>query len=102
MALNNTAVLSSATTIYTSTDETCVVSAFFCNYSLSPVTISVYAVPDGGVADDTTIILKDLDINATDTYILNTERMILGDGDRLVATASAAGRVTATVSSTSV
>lgn len=102
MALTNTAVLSLATDIYTSTGETCVVSAFFCNYSAAPVTISVYAVPDGGVADNTTIILKDLDINATDTYILNTERMILDDGDRLVAVANEDSRVTATVSSTSV
>lgn len=102
MALNNTAVLSSATDIYTSVGETCVVSAFFCNYSASPVTVSIFAVPSGGSATDDTVILKNISINASDTYILNTERMILDDGDKIVAVANTAGAVTAIVSSTSV
>ena len=102
MALSNTAVLSSATDIYVSTGETCVVSAFFCNYSSSPVTINLFAIAEGGAANDGAIIFKNLSINANDTFIFNTERLILADGDKLVASASSAGAVTATVSSTSV
>ena len=102
MALNNTTLQSSATPIYTSNGETCVVSAFFCNYSGAQVTISVWAVPDGESASNSTIILKNLNINAEDTYIFNTERMILGDGDQLMASCNTSASVTATVSSTSV
>lgn len=102
MALSNTPVLSSATDIYTSVGETCVVSAFFCNYSTNPVDINLFAVPSGGSATNSSIIFKSLTINASDTFILNIERIVLDDGDKLVCSASTSGAVTATVSSTSV
>ena len=75
---------------------TCVV---FCNISASPVTISVYAVPSGGSVSPATQVIKSLSLPASETFTFDTEKFVLGDGDRLHATCSAEASVTATVSS---
>lgn len=95
MAITNVAVGTSATQIYSSTGETCVVSAFFCNYSGSTVTFSVYL---GASASNSTLVLKDISLNASDTYIFNTERMVLANSEKILAVASSSSAITATIS----
>ena len=98
MALANTAVAASNTDIYTSSGETCVVTMYFCNYSGVTRTLTLYAVPSGGSADNTSIIVKDVDIIAADTYTLSTDRLILANGEKITAIADAGSAITATVS----
>ena len=44
-------------------------------------------------------ILKEISINSKDTYILDTEKIILGTGDRMMAQAAdSSGQVVATAS----
>lgn len=102
MALANTAVGATNTDIYTSSGETCVVTMYFCNYTGTARTISIYAVASGGSADDTTVIVKDLSIVAYDTYTLSTDRLVLANGDKITAIADAGSAITATVSYASV
>jgi hypothetical protein len=63
------------------------------------ITISVYAVPAGYVADATTLIYSEVEITAGDTFIIDQERMVLGDGDAIWAKASVNGAIVFTVSS---
>lgn len=103
MAISNTSINNTNTDIYVSSGETCVVSAFFCNHdNATAITFSLYLVPSGGSVGTGSIILKNISLNASDTYIFNTERMVLGNGDKLVAIASNTGLVTATISYSSI
>ena len=74
---------------------TCVV---FCNYSGATVTINVYAVPSGGAVSNASIVIKQLELPASETFTFDTEKFVLSTGDRLHATCSADNTVTATVS----
>jgi hypothetical protein len=74
---------------------TCVI---FCNYSASTVTINVYAVPSGGAVSNASLVIKQLELPASETFTFDTEKFVLNDGDRLHATCSADNAVSATVS----
>ena len=84
--------------VYTSVGETALVNVYFCNHTGSAVTIDVYVVPSGGSADNTNIIYKTLDIVATDTYVMDQEKLVLGDGESIQASCSASDSVAVTVS----
>ena len=76
---------------------TCIV---FCNYSSSQVTIDVHAVPNSvSAVDNSSIVMKQLILPASETFTFDTEKFVLSGGDRIYATASADNAVTATVSS---
>ena len=99
MAISNAAVpLTTPSAIYTSTNNTAVTNVYFCNYGGSSVTVDVYLVPNGGSAANTNIIYKTISIPAANTFVMDTEKLILGNGDSLQASASAATSVTATIS----
>jgi uncharacterized Zn finger protein len=63
------------------------------------VTVSFYAVPQGRSPDNTTLIYSNVSITAGDTFIVDQERLVLGDGDAIWATASVANSVVLTASS---
>lgn len=99
MAITNSAVTdSSAANIYASTGETCVVTLYIANYTGSSVSANVYLVPAAGTAGTSNIIIPNLQIAAYDTYIMNSERLVLGNGDMIQANANTASALTATVS----
>lgn len=100
MAIENTAVGASDTTIYTSTGDSAVSFVSICNYSTSTVTVSVHIVPSGGTVSDGSIHIKDLEIVAKDTYIVyqGGEKIILGDGDFISVVCSDPAAVTSIVS----
>ena len=104
MAIEITEIQDSATTVYTSTGNSAVTFASFCNISGSSDTLDVYVVPDTDTADDTNIVIKQLSVNTADTHqlYLGGEKLLLEDGDTLQATAGTAGAFTAVVSYTSI
>lgn len=65
-----------------------ITSAFFCNVSSDPTTVNVYLVPDGSTPTSGNIIFKSLNISGNDTFALDTEKIILGDGDAVWASAT--------------
>ena len=85
-------------TIYQSTGQTAVTTTYFCNVSLGMLTINVHLVPAGGIAAPENLIYWALEIDANDTFIIDTERLILDSGDSIVALASGPGSIVATVS----
>jgi hypothetical protein len=74
---------------------TCVV---FCNYSIATVTINVYAVSNGGSVGDSSTVIKQLELPASETFTFDTEKFVLTGGDRIHATCSADNAVAATIS----
>ena len=103
MAITNSAVTNlEAANIYASTGETTVVTMYIANYTASSVSANLYLVQAAGTASTANQILTNLTIGAYDTYVMNTERLTLANGEMIQANANAATSLTATVSYTSV
>lgn len=88
----------SATTLYTSSGTTTTTAVYFMNNHTSTVTLQIHVVLSSGSAADSNKIIKDLELAASDTYVLDTERLVLGDGDSIQATADVGSVVYTTVS----
>jgi hypothetical protein len=101
MALKNTAIGTTNTTVYASVGNNAITTVIVCNTTTSPVDVTLYAVANNagavGTPSDTSMIVKTLSIPAGDTVSFDQEKMVLSDNDTLVAVASAVG-LSATVS----
>ena len=102
MAISQATVGTSATTIYTSSGNSATTVIFLMNNNAAARTVQIYVIPSGGSASVTTQIIKDLSIDGADTYILNTEKLVLATGDIIQVTASATTSIYATVSYVSI
>jgi hypothetical protein len=86
MALSNTVVGSTTTTLYTSTVSgsqignaiTCMI---ICNTGAASTNLTLYAVPSGGTAGASTTIISALPIPSGETVSLDQEKLVLGSGD---------------------
>lgn len=72
---------------------------YLCNRTNQVVTANVYAVPNGEPVPADCNIYDTIEIQAKDTVILDSEKLILENGDALWADASVPGGVRMTVSS---
>ena len=88
MALSNTLINTTVKQIYSSDGNKAIITAYFCNFGLNPITFSVYAVPAGSTPDLTTMIYSNVNITSNDTYVWDSEKLILGDGDAIWAVAN--------------
>jgi hypothetical protein len=100
MAITSSVIASTTTTrIFLASGDQAITTIIFCNFdSSTSATLDVYAVSSGGVVSTGTQILKSLSLPATETFVMDTEKLILATGDALWAQSSAAV-VTASVSS---
>ena len=71
---------------------------YFCNYSASTVTFNVYAVSSGNVASSNNQIYSSVQLASNDTYVVDWEKLALGNGDTIRANCSANTSVSTTVS----
>jgi hypothetical protein len=93
MAITNTRLTTIATTaVYTSSG----------NNAVTTSSLTVYFVPNGGVIGDGTTVVKNLTIPAGETVFFSDEKVVLGNGDAIVAEASDANLLTITVSTLAV
>ena len=83
-----------ASVIYTSSGNTAVTTMYICNQTASTLTMNLFAIMNGFVANNTNKIYSNTSIAANDTLILEWERIILSEGDTMSANASATGLVT--------
>ena len=99
MALTNIILDTAPTELFTSTagNINAVIVTYLCNTDSNAVQFNLYAVPVGSLADATTLIYKEVNLAASDTYILDTEKLILDAGDGLWADATTTGVVVVTV-----
>ena len=98
MAIQNANVTTVATSVYTSTGNSATTTVHFCNYSAGAVTANVWVVQNGFTANNINMIYSNIAITGTNTVVIDTEKLILGNGDAVYANASANLSVGATVS----
>ena len=98
MSIINTTLTTSPAAIYTSTGTSATTVLHFCNYTNNGATAHVWLVPNGGTATNGTIIYYAVTLTAGQTLVVDTEKIILSNGDAIYASASAGSSVTATVS----
>lgn len=104
MAIENNLIDTTDTIVYESIGgDSAVTTIFVCNYSeTDDVRINIYVVPNGSATSDQNIILKDLIIISTDTFVFGTERILLSSGDKIIMTANTASIASATISYTGI
>lgn len=88
MAIVNTAILATNTTIYTSSGNNAITTVIICNTGSSDRTLTLHAVPSGGTAGTVNMIVNALVVPAGDTVSFDQEKMVLSNGDSLVAVGS--------------
>jgi len=101
MTIKNTQIESAnITEIFSATGQQAITTMIFCNTDPSTdATVDVFVVPDGSNPGQATQTMKALSLPATETFVLDTERLILEDGDTIHAQSSVDAIVTVTVSS---
>ena len=97
MAIVNTAILATSTTIYTSTGNNAITTVIICNTGSVDRTLTLHAVPNGGSVGTVNMIVNALTVPAGDTVSFDQEKMVLSNSDSLVAIGSDTG-LSATVS----
>ena len=84
---------------YTATAETAVTVIYITNKTDGDGTVDIYVVPNGGSVGEPFKIYTELTIKARDTYILDTEKMILETGAKIYFVApDSAAQFNATIS----
>ena len=109
MAINTANVTSSGTDVYTSSGNSAVTYASFCNYSAVAVSAEIHVVPDGDSVGNLNLVITGLELtaagNATgDTFQLYSggEKLLLEDGDKIHVVGNVDNAITAVVSYTSI
>ena len=104
MAILTTQVNDSATTVYTSSGSTAITSISFTNYTASAVLVDINVVPSGDSVANVNTMVKDLVIDAKDTYHMYTasEKLLLSNTDFISCTANTASALNSIVSYTSI
>ena len=101
MALYNTAILATDTTLTSGSGERAITTVIVCNTTAGDLPLTLYAVANGNSAGTGTMIVNALNVPAGDTVSFDQEKMVLSTGDSLVAVSSGTG-LTATVSTLAV
>jgi len=104
MAITNYEVTNSTgSAAYTSSGDNAVTVIYLCNLNTSSpdgdAIVDVYIVPSGQSVADRYKIYNQLRVRGTDTYVIDTEKLILANGDKIIiATPDSTGQVKATIS----
>jgi len=107
MAIQSTAIGTGNTDLYVSNGNTAVTCIWVCNtvtYNpVSPTTgltyLDLHFVKQGDGIATTNLIVSQLAVPAGETVTFDTEKIILDNGDRVVASSAAPANLVATVSS---
>lgn len=85
MAITSTALTNLTQSIFTSVGSSAITAMYFCNTGERPAHLTVHVTPKGVSAGATNIIYYQVPIAVKDTYICDTEKIILEDGDKISA-----------------
>ena len=104
MAITNSYIASTATTnIFTAVGEQAVTTIFFCNVTTgTDVTLDIWVTSQGQAVGNDCLIIKSLPLPATETYVFETEKLILDNSEAIHAQATTNNAVVATISSVQV
>jgi hypothetical protein len=88
--------------LFKASADTAVTTIHLCNITSSDATVNVYLLPDDGSSAGPTEnnkLYNNLLIQAEDSYIIDTEKLILSSGDKIfVETPDSAASIVATIS----
>lgn len=88
--------------IFEATENVAITTIHMCNISSSDSTVNVYLLPSDGSTTTPTEnnkLYNTLTIQATDSYVIDTEKMILSTGDKIyVECPDSSGQIVVTVS----
>jgi hypothetical protein len=101
MALYNTAILATNTTLASGSGDRAITTIIVCNTGGTNRTLTLYAVANGNSANATTMIVNALSIPAGETVSFDQEKMVLSTGDLIIAVGDSTG-LSATVSTLAV
>jgi hypothetical protein len=99
MALTRNTLGTGQAPVYTSNGQTAITSVYLCNTSqVDTVRVTVHMVTPPASADATNIVYAEISIPPLDTYVMDSERLVLANGETIWAAADTAGVVVATFS----
>jgi hypothetical protein len=98
MSITNTTLSTVISNVYVSSGNTVISAAYFCNFGANTNAFTVYAVPTGSTASTNNIIYNTIQLASGDTYVMDWEKLVLGNGDSLRANAVGNISITATIS----
>ena len=97
-----TTTLGEMTHAFEATQSVAVTSIHLCNVTEADSTVNIYILPEDGSTTTPTEnnkIYNKLTVQRTDTYIIDTEKMILGTGDKIyIETPDSSGQIVCTIS----
>jgi hypothetical protein len=99
MTIRNTQIATIPTQVFLADGQQAITTMIFCNITTQTNLLSVYAVPFGSNADVLTQIIRDVEIPPAETFVMDTERLILEDNDSIFALSLFNNGITATISS---
>ena len=100
MAITNFQVAAgTGTAAFTAASDVAVTVIYITNKSVSDGNVDVYVVPSAGSVSENFKIYNNLLIKAQDTYIIDSEKLILTTGDKIyIAAPDSAAQFNATIS----
>jgi hypothetical protein len=100
MAITNFQVgTTTATPAYTAAADVAVTVMYITNKSNTDGNVNVYVVPSAGSVSENYKIYNNLIIRAQDTYIIDSEKLILASGDKIyIAAPDSSAQFNATIS----
>lgn len=98
MATARATLTTAAANVLVSSGNNAVTTMYICNYSVNPATFNMYIVPTSGTAGSSNQIYNTVTIAASDTYVIDMERLVLGSGDMIQANANVNSALTMTIS----
>jgi len=99
MAIKNTGLATSPANIYASSGNTVISTMYFCNFDSTARNIWVWVIPAPGTTANTSVLVyNNIQIASGDTFVVDMEKLALGNDDQIKANVSSGTSVTATVS----
>lgn len=100
MAITNFQVgTGTGTEAFAATADTAVTAMYITNKSSTAGNVDIYVVPAGDTVGDDYKIYNNLQIPAEDTYVIDSEKLILENGDKIfIAAPDSSGQFNATIS----
>lgn len=96
MALISTTLTLATANVYVSSGNTVVSTMYFCNYNAAAANLNVWVQSAGSAFSATAnLVYREIQIAAADTFVIDREKLVLANGDRIIA--NAGGSIAATV-----
>jgi hypothetical protein len=101
MALTSSLISAgTGTQIFLAAGDQAITTIMFCNTDpFTDATLTVHAVANGNIVTTSTMVLSGVGLPATETFVMDTEKLILADGDSIYAISDVDSIIASTVSS---